>query len=312
MNSMLEIDDILGTVLRGIYETVHFGRVLLFEMHDGAAVRRLETGSEGVVTTSVDAGPLRMTETLRAILDGSQQYAVGRGDDACPVGDCRVAYCALPLMGRQAVRGVLYADDPPSGEVTDAQLRMLLDFASQAAIAMENARLLSETRRLLAEMERLAAVDPLTGVANRRSLAELMERELYNAARYRIPAALLLFDLDDFKQINDTGGHLAGDEALKNFASVLQKASRRGDVVARYGGDEFVLFMSYSDRDAARSAVGRFYGQLEQRGLHCSVGIAVFPEDGARAEDLFHAADRALYAAKAAGKNRFEFASEPG
>jgi len=313
INSTLEIDDILGVVLRGIFETMGFRRVLLFEVREAAAIRRLETGPEGAVVPSPDPGALRRTGSLQAILAGTLELAVGhREDGESPLEDAAGAYCMLPLTGADQVRGVLYVDDAPTHEINDSQVRMLLDFAAQAAIALENARLHAETRRLLEETQRLAASDPLTGLANRRALSELMERELHNAARYSVNAALLLFDLDDLKQINDSGGHLAGDEALKAFAQALKSESRRGDAVARFGGDEFVIFMPQGNHAGAEAAVERLYRAFRTRGLRCSVGIAIFPRDGTRAEDLFNAADRALYAAKQAGKNRFRFASEPG
>jgi diguanylate cyclase (GGDEF)-like protein len=217
----------------------------------------------------------------------------------------------LPLISRNTVRGILYVDRPPGPEISETQLRMLLDFAAQAAIAMENARLYSETKRLLEETQRLASTDPLTGLANRRALTELMERELHNAERYGAPLAFLVLDLDDLKKINDTLGHHGGDEALRAFAEALKAGARRGDIVARYAGDEFVVVMAQTDRIAAEAVLRRLYGALEGTPLKCSAGIALFPRHGADATALFAAADRALYEAKQAGKNRFRFAPEP-
>ncbi|BDE06706.1 hypothetical protein WPS_19820 [Vulcanimicrobium alpinum] len=312
MNSTLEIDDILATVLRGINEALHFGRVVLFEVREGVASRRLETAAGGEVLTSPDPEAMRRSATFGAMVAGMQDFSFGHADDGeSPLADADGSYCMLPLISRNTVRGILYVDRPPEPEISEMQLRMLLDFAAQGAIAMENARLYSETKRLLEETQRLAWTDPLTGLANRRALAELMERELHNAERYGAPLAFLILDLDDLKRINDGRGHHAGDEALRAFAANLLAGARRGDVVARYAGDEFVMVMAQTDRIAAEAVLRRLYAAMERNGLRCSAGVALFPRHGADAASLFAAADRALYEAKQAGKNRFRFAPEP-
>jgi diguanylate cyclase (GGDEF)-like protein len=290
MNSTLDTDDILATVLRGIRETLRFGRVVLFDVHDGVASRRLETGPDGDVS----------------------DFAFGIADDGdSPLADAQGTYCMLPLISRNTVRGILYVDRPPSMEIGEAQLRMLLDFAAHAAIAMENARLHGETKRLLQETQRLASTDPLTGLANRRALTELLDRELHNAERYGAPLAFLIFDLDGLKEINDGQGHAAGDQALRDFADVIRANARRGDIAARIGGDEFVLVMTQTDRIPAEAVLRRLYATLARSGLRSSAGIALFPRHGADGTVLFAAADRALYEAKQAGKNRFRFAPDP-
>ena len=312
MNSTLEIDDILATVLRGVHEALGFGRVVLFEVRDGVATRRLETEPDGTVVPGRDPEATRHSKAFGSILAGSLQFAFGvAADGQSPLPDADGSFCMLPLISRDTVRGILYVDRPPATEIGEMQLRTLLDFASQAAIAMENARLYSETRRLLEETQRLALTDPLTGLANRRALTELTERELHNAERYGVPLAFIVLDLDDLKLINDSRGHHAGDEALRSLAAVLRSATRRGDIAARYAGDEFVMVMLQTDRIAAEAILRRLYASLERAGLQCSAGAALFPRHGADATALFVAADRALYEAKQAGKNRFRFAPEP-
>ncbi len=187
---------------------------------------------------------------------------------------------------------------------------MLLDFASQAAIALENARLYSETKRLLEETSRLAQTDPLTGLLNRRALNELLDRELCNGERYATPLSFLVLDLDELKQINDARGHAAGDEALQRFAGTLRDCARCGDIAARYGGDEFVLVLLRCDRDGVGALLERLFSVLEGLALGCSAGVAFYPQDGRSAEELFAAADQALYAAKQAGKRGYRFAGD--
>ncbi|MFN2459643.1 MAG: diguanylate cyclase domain-containing protein [Candidatus Velthaea sp.] len=310
MNSTLEIDDILSTVLRGITEALRFGRVVLFDVVNGIASRRLETDALGGVVASPNPHDLAVTPTFAAMIAGTSDFALGTAEDPeNPLADGRGTYCMLPLISRNAVRGILYVDEPPVARITEAQLRVLLDFAAQAAIAIENARLHGETRRLLEETQRLASTDPLTALYNRRALSDLLERELSNAERYEAPLAFLILDLDDLKRINDTRGHAAGDEALKNFANVLRATARKGDILARYAGDEFVIAMSQTDRDAAEQALRRIFETFRAAGVACSVGVAMFPYDGSDAAALFAAADHALYEAKQRGKDTYVFSA---
>jgi diguanylate cyclase (GGDEF)-like protein len=311
INSTLEINDILSMVLRGVVEALGFKRVVLFDLApDGAIVRRLECDENGAVNQATDGQGFRSNSTLADVSEGKLQLAYGNADDPdAPLDDGRGAYCIAPLVARDVVRGMLYADDPPASDITENQLRVLLDFASQAAIAVENARLYDETRRLLEETQRMANTDSLTGIPNRRALSELLERELHTSERYDTPFAFVILDLDDLKKINDSGGHSLGDLALKRFAQVLKKNARKGDIIARYAGDEFVLIMAQSDRDQTARGIERIMSALRRNGLATSIGVAMFPSDGTEGQTLFFAADEALYQAKQAGKNQFRFYS---
>lgn len=309
INSTLDINDILSMVLRGVCEALKFGRVILFDVDErGGIIRRLEGDAGGAVTIASDPLGFLPHSTLQDVARGAAQLAFGSAADSDkPLEDTRGSYCIAPLLARDVVRGMLYVDDPPGDGITENQLRVLLDFASQAAIAVENARLYDETRRLLEETQRMALTDTLTGIPNRRALDEMLERQLHSSERYDTPFAFVILDLDDLKKINDSGGHSLGDLALKRFANVLKKTARKGDIVARYAGDEFVLVMPSTDRDAAGRAVERVMSSLHRNGLHCSIGAAMFPTDGTDGRTLFFAADEALYQAKQGGKNTFRF-----
>ena len=311
INSTLEINDILSMVLRGVVEALKFKRVVLFDLAaDDTIIRRLECDENGVVNHATDGEDFRNNSALIDVAHGKLQLAYGSSEDNdAPLDDARGSYCIAPLVARDVVRGMLYADDPPGAEITENQLRVLLDFASQAAIAVENARLYDETKRLLEETQRLANTDSLTGIPNRRALSELLERELHTSERYDTPFAFVILDLDDLKKINDSGGHSLGDLALKRFAQVLKKNARKGDIVARYAGDEFVLIMAQSDRDQTARGVERIMSALRRNGLASSIGAAMFPNDGIDGQTLFFAADEALYQAKQAGKNQYRFYS---
>ena len=310
INSTLDINDILSMVLRGVCEALKFKRVILFDVLEGGElVRRLEGGLDGKITPAADPKEFIDGGALKAVADGSEQVVIGMGEEneAKPLHDTHGSYCIAPLLARDVIRGLLYVDQPPVEPINENQVRMLLDFASQAAIAVENARLYEETRRLLEETQRLALTDHLTGIANRRALNEMLERELNTAERYDSPFCYVILDLDNFKAINDTGGHAAGDAALREFADCLKRTARKGDIVGRYAGDEFIVVMTQTDKLAAEHGIERILLSLRKAGIKCSIGAAMFPYDGADAQSLFYAADEALYQAKQAGKNQHRF-----
>jgi diguanylate cyclase (GGDEF)-like protein len=177
------------------------------------------------------------------------------------------------------------------------------------------------TLSLIRDKERqteLAVRDGLTGLYNRRAFNELLTQAVAREDRQGGHFGLLLLDLDHFKKLNDTYGHPAGDAALKSAAEVLKRHLRKGDLAARYGGEEFVAILPASDETGAthlaervREAVQANRLVFEGAKMHvtASFGLAVWPRDAKDAEGLLAAADRALYAAKQAGRNRVVAAS---
>ncbi len=147
---------------------------------------------------------------------------------------------------------------------------------------------------LIRSLTDLATTDPLTGLYNRRYILEEMKKALLRSRRSGQPFTLLLFDLNAFKAVNDTRGHTEGDFVLQRTAGALRSAVREGDVLARYGGDEFLLLV-HDDLPAARTLADRAAAAvMERAGLSFEVGAARFPEDGATVEDLINTADRHL------------------
>ncbi len=167
--------------------------------------------------------------------------------------------------------------------------------------------------------EYLARIDPLTGLLNRRALIEQGERLRAAAQRHRRPLALIIFDLDHFKFINDLHGHAVGDEVLKETASLLQRLCRRDDLAARWGGEEFILLLPDTDISAAINLAERLREQLQQRKLwagdaqielRASFGLAALSEQSS-IDALIVQADKFLYQAKQGGRNRICYA-DPG
>jgi len=148
-------------------------------------------------------------------------------------------------------------------------------------------------------LRHLAATDALTGLANYRKLSETLESEIKRSERTERAFAVLIFDLDGMKRINDSDGHLAGNRALCRLADILRFSCRSIDTAARYGGDEFAIVLPESNGNEADSVGRRICERLsidrEEPLLSVSVGIAVYPEDGTTIETLFHSADRGLY-----------------
>jgi diguanylate cyclase (GGDEF)-like protein len=195
-------------------------------------------------------------------------------------------------------------------EINDDQADLLNGVAAQAAIAIRHAQLFEA-------QEENALTDELTKLPNRRALAQSFLQETQRARRHRNPIAFLMIDLDHFKQVNDTYGHLNGDAVLAELAQILKTSARESDVCARYGGEEFALILHettepgarvLAERIRAKVAAATFPGGLK---LTISVGVAATEEPNLFTQ-LIDRADQALYAAKQGGRNQVRVAEMTG
>jgi diguanylate cyclase (GGDEF)-like protein len=179
-------------------------------------------------------------------------------------------------------------------------------FASQVAIAIQNAS-------LLAEVHRLAITDEGTGIFNRRHFFQLAEQEFSRALRYKHPLSAIIVDVDEFKAFNDRYGHIVGDQVLRQVAQALKNNLREGDILGRYGGEEFSILLPSTDRQSARKVAERLCEQVAASGVKTetevlnvtvSIGAAELKPKMNHLLALVEIADRAMYTAKAKGGNR--------
>jgi len=217
----------------------------------------------------------------------------------------------VPLYGPDGeLAGRIWVDDPLDRMLPSRQtLQALRLFADQATAALSQAARMEELRFL-------ADHDPLTGLLNRRAFIRELDAEIDRSSRYGHTFALMICDLDGFKELNDRDGHPAGDVALQQVAAVLTEGTRGSDRVFRIGGDEFALLLPEASREGAPIALRRLSKTFNERvrartrGLDASFGIALYPDDGQSSQDLFRAADAALYQAKRMGL-KLVFAGNP-
>lgn len=224
-------------------------------------------------------------------------------------------FVTVPLRAKDKVLGAILVDNVFNKKpITKSDVRMLTMFANHAGLAVENSRLYEETVYL-------SNTDWLTKLWNYGKFQQLLSYEIEKSKINSLPLCLVMIDVDNFKNFNDTHGHLKGDEAIRNIASILQNKSRKCDSVARYGGEEFAIIMPNTSKDNSRlfaerlrSDVEKFYAEDNSmppdKRLTISAGIAIYPDDANTKEELVSMADSVLYQAKHNGKNRTYISSQ--
>lgn len=217
----------------------------------------------------------------------------------------------IPLKVGETVVGVMNLSRSTTGGFSSSELRLLGLLSDQAAVAISNASLHQM-------ISRQAYSDTLTGLPNRRALDERLEEEVQAARRNNYSFAVIMMDLDGFKDVNDTYGHATGDDVLRMVFSQMARGVRNTDFLARYGGDELTLILSQSDMSSAQIVAEKIIEGMKnlkykfpdgkRLKLGISGGIAIYPVNARNGPDLLRAADAALYRAKRYNRGTFQIA----
>src|SRR3954469_18697150 len=292
--SALQLDDVLAKIRKNAQVAVGGKEFALLVEEDGAGMR----------CKSSSTLPREMLEALERWADmRAGHHGPMVLDDLSHVPALEAlprdrvlplrSLCSAPLIFRGHSLGVLVALANAEGGFLPHDVELLQSYAAQAAIALENARLYEA-------QEQLATRDPLTGLHNHREFHEAIARELEECRRHGGSMAVVLLDLDDFKRVNDTSGHAAGDKLLLSAAAALSAGCRASDHAFRIGGDEFALLLPRSTRrdaipvaERAVEAMTRVDGRVS-----VSYGLAEWPADGPSKDSLLRSADERLYAMK--------------
>jgi diguanylate cyclase (GGDEF)-like protein len=213
----------------------------------------------------------------------------------------------LPLLMGDRALGTLILGARRRHAFGDAVRPTLEVLASHLAVSLSNAR-------MVAKLEQMATTDGLTGLLNKRAMLEVAEKKIHAASRFGRKLSVVVTDIDFFKKVNDTYGHDVGDLVIKGLGEILKRQGRTTDVIARFGGEEFVILCEETDERGALQLAERIREELAKTTFHveggrqvsvtCSLGTSTFPEAGRDWEALFKAADEALYASKRGGRNR--------
>jgi diguanylate cyclase (GGDEF)-like protein len=304
MNSSLAINEVLNVALTqaGRLMGAVAGAIYLNAPGKGEMRRQADYN---LTHNARGAGRKLDEDPMRSMISEARPLVVKLDDNTSPglVTGGRAKYALMvPVQRSGQLMGAFELYLPESREINEEQNELLLGVAAQAAMAISHAQLFQA-------QEENALTDELTKLPNRRYMAQRFLQEMQRARRSHKALAFVMMDLDHFKQINDTYGHLQGDQVLAELAKILIAGKRETDVAARYGGEEFALILHETTGEGAMVVAERVRAAVEEAtfpgGLKVTISIGVAAtDDEARFTSLMEKADEALYAAKEDGRNR--------
>jgi diguanylate cyclase (GGDEF)-like protein len=318
-NSILEPRKVIELIMARIQELIpsEAWSMLMVDEEKQELAFELALGIKGKEVSSFRlkmgegiAGWVAQTGKPTIVNDTARDARFARKFDSSTQFSTRSILCA-PLISRGRTIGVVEIINKLKGRFTQADLEILLTLVEPCAIAIENAILFQRT-------EQLTITDDLTKLFNSRYLNVYLSREIKRCKRHGIPLSVIFLDLDGFKGINDAYGHLAGSGTLAEVGAILAEAVRESDILARYGGDEFVVVLPETPPGGALVIAERLrraiedHGFLQTQGLtariSASFGIASYPDHALTPEGLIQKADQAMYRVKERDKNGIEVA----
>lgn len=312
--SSLDLDEVLQRILQITRDLVAVpaGSIALYDVNEHTMELHAAEGLSVDFTTrktwQIEKGCLTQTildqDGLFVVEDTTQ---VSFFTNPLAVAEGIRSVIAVPLKIHGQIVGILYLNDFVPRSFSAEKLELLTIMASFASLSIVNARLHQQTKQL-------AATDGLTGLYNYRQFKLMLNQELLRAQRYGHSLSLIMFDIDNFKHVNDSYGHPCGDQILAQTAATLRDIFRGADLVFRYGGEEFTVLLPESNLEQAVNAAERTLAQIaetkidwpdiqEQLRVTVSAGVATFPNDGVTPEKLLDSVDTLLYQAKQEGKN---------
>ncbi|MEI7833297.1 MAG: diguanylate cyclase [bacterium] len=320
LGSSLDLNQVLDSILDTIEHVIPYDGAFLILLEDGKAkiVRQhlnIIYGESDVaqqpIISMADALPLRtMYETHKPIIvkEMPEHFCWQPEGMACPI----LSLLGAPIIIQDAVQGFLLLGSTSADFYTLKSATRLAAFATQSALAMQNARLFQD-------IYRLATTDMLTGIYNRHHFYEVANGIFSRSQRHQDTLSCIMLDIDHFKKVNDTYGHAMGDEVLRNIAHICAEQLRVGDIIGRYGGEEFVILLPFTDASSAqviaerlRYAVMDAVSELENKQVQVTISLgvatALFEQENNGAPTslaaIINQADHSLYAAKENGRNR--------
>lgn len=311
LTSSLELSEVLNALVSETMQLIpnaHDVHIFLYgggKLSFGAALDA--TGSKNATWPKPRANGLTYTVARSGttiIVEDMQRHPLYANVPA----DWRGSIIGIPLKVGDSVVGVMNLARSTVGGFSESELRLLGLLADQAAVAISNANLHQM-------ISRQAYSDTLTGLPNRRALDERLGQEVHSARRNGYSFAVIMMDLDGFKNVNDTYGHSVGDDVLRLVFSQMARGVRNTDFLARYGGDELTLILTQSDMSSARIVTEKIIAGMKKLNftlpdkkklkLGISGGIAIYPVHARNGPDLLRAADAALYQAKKHSRGTF-------